>query len=160
MAIESPELDLLREAIGLAAERSADGQCGPFGAVVARGGEIMGRGFNKVVRSKDPTAHAEIVAIREACERLGTHDLAGCTLYSSCEPCPMCLAAAYWAGIDRVFYSASREDATRAGFSDEFLYAEISEPPGQRSKPFVQTIPDEGRAVLEAWRQNPRRIMY
>jgi len=158
--LESLDLGFLREAIDLAGERSSDGQCGPFGAVVARQSEVLGRGFNKVVLSTDPTAHAEIVAIREACVRLGTHDLAGCTLYASCEPCPMCLAASYWAGVDRVVYAASRTDASQAGFDDEFLYAEMALPPEKRSKPMFQAMREEGRAVLKAWSRNPNRVMY
>jgi len=155
-----PDLKFLKEAIDLAAEHSSDGRCGPFGAVVARCSEVVGRGFNMVVESQDPTAHAEIAAIREACERLDTHDLSGCTLYTSCEPCPMCLGAIYWAGIDRVVYAASRSDAARAGFDDEFLYAEVSLAPTERSMPFMQALPAQGRAVLQAWSGNPKRRMY
>jgi tRNA(Arg) A34 adenosine deaminase TadA len=120
----------------------------------------VGRGFNTVVESHDPTAHAEIAAIREACERLGTHDLSGCTLYTSCEPCPMCLGAIYWAGIDRVVYAASRSDAACVGFDDEFLYNEVALPPPERSIQFMPALPVEGRAVLEAWSRNPKRRMY
>jgi len=156
----SIQLKLLREAIGLATQHSADGQCGPFGAVVARDSEVLGRGFNNVVKSRDPTAHAEIAAIRQACSQLGTHDLSGCTLYASCEPCPMCLGAAYWAGIDCIFYAATRDDAASAGFDDEFLYREVALPPSERSRTFVQALKDEGRAVLDAWNRNPDRMPY
>lgn len=152
--------DLLRQAIRVAADRSLDGRCGPFGAVIERGGEVVGTGWNRVVQSRDPTAHAEIVAIRNACTKLGTHDLSGCTLYASCEPCPMCLVAVYWARIDKVVYAADRTDVAEAGFDDDTLYRQVTLPPNQRSVECVQSLHKEGRAVLMKWRENPAKMMY
>jgi len=151
---------LLRRAIGLAAHHSADGAHGPFGAVVARGGAVVGEGWNQVVARHDPTAHAEVTAIRDACRRLETHDLSGCVLYTSCEPCPLCLSAAYWAHVSRVVYAASKKDAARAGFDDERIYAELAQAWEARTLPGEQRLPDEGRAVLDAWLANGRRIPY
>ena len=125
---ETAKLDttLLREAIRLARNRMLQGRAGPFGAVVARDGIIVARGWNAVTSSLDPTAHAEVVAIRRGCRKLGTFSLAGCVLYASCEPCPMCLAAAYWARVDRLVYAAGRDDAARAGFDDAFIYDQVA----------------------------------
>jgi tRNA(Arg) A34 adenosine deaminase TadA len=151
---------LLRRAIEIARSRSARGVNGPFGAVVARGAGVVGEGWNRVVELGDPTAHAEILAIRDAASRLGTHVLSDCALYSSCEPCPMCLAAAYWARIPRVVFAASKEDAAAAGFDDEAFYGEMVRGWGARRIAGVQLIRPEGRAVLEAWRANVRRRGY
>jgi tRNA(Arg) A34 adenosine deaminase TadA len=150
----------LREAIRLAHEPSASGRFGPFGAVVVREGEIVGRGHNRVTEDHDPTAHAEIVALRDACRRLGTFSLAGCEMYASCEPCPMCLAAVYWARLDRLYYAATREDAAAAGFDDALIYVEFARPPHQRSLPAVQMLRDEALAALQHWAANERRIHY
>jgi tRNA(Arg) A34 adenosine deaminase TadA len=150
----------LRRAIELAVEKSSNGKCGPFGAVVAIGDRIVGEGWNQVVSSHDPTAHAEVVAIRNACNKLGTHDLSECVLYASCEPCPMCLAATYWARIGRVIFAASREDAATAGFDDEFLYREVALPLQDRAVDFVQELHTEGAAVLTGWSDNPDKMMY
>jgi guanine deaminase len=151
------DASLLREAIRLAGLHSASGRNGPFGAVVARRGEVVGEGWNRVVELGDPTAHAEILALRDAAARLGTHVLEECVLYSSCEPCPMCLAAAYWARIPRVVFAASREDAARAGFDDDDLYGEMARAWGRRRTLGEQLLGAEGRAVLEAWRGNSRK---
>lgn len=151
---------LLRRAIGLAAAHSEDGAHGPFGAVVARDGALVAEGWNRVVELGDPTAHAEVVAIRAACARLGTHVLAECTLYASCEPCPLCLAAAYWARIPRVVYAASRADAAGAGFDDERIHAELALPWPAREVRGERLLAEEGRAVLDGWLANPRRIAY
>ena len=150
----------LQRAIALADEKSASGDCGPFGAVVVKDGEIISEGWNQVVSSHDPTAHAEVMAIRNACAKLNTHDLSGCTLYASCEPCPMCLAAIYWARIKRVIYAASRNDAAAIGFDDEFLYHEVALPPEDRSIEFVQTLHEQGAAILHKWADSPAHIMY
>ena len=158
--ISASDRTFLEQALELAREQSADGLSGPFGAVIERGGEVVGRGWNNVVRTRDPTAHAEVVAIREACAALDTHELDGCTLYASCEPCPMCLAAAYWAGIRRVLFAADRGDAARIGFDDEWLYKEIAAPAEDRRLESVQALADEGRAVLEQWSRNPEKVMY
>jgi len=150
----------LRRAIELAATQSADGVFGPFGAVVVRDGEVVGDGWNQVVVTHDPTAHAEVVAIRDAARRLETHNLRGCVLYSSCEPCPLCLAAAYWAGMERVVFAASSSDAVVAGFADARVYEELALPWEDRRIKGRQLLREEGRAVLEAWLANHRKIPY
>jgi guanine deaminase len=150
----------LRRAIELARSRSAAGVNGPFGAVVARGLEVVGEGWNRVVELGDPTAHAEVLAIRDAAARLGTHVLSDCVLYASCEPCPMCLAAACWARIPRVVFAASTEDAAAAGFDDEAIYGEMARAWGARRATGVQLLRAEGRAVLDAWHGNARRRDY
>ncbi len=154
------DASLLREAIRLAGLHSSSGHNGPFGAVVARGGEVVGEGWNRVVELGDPTAHAEMLALRDAARRLGTHVLDDCVLYSSCEPCPMCLAAAYWARIPRVVFAASKEDAARAGFDDADIYGELAVSWERRSTAGEQLLEAEGRAVLEDWRENRRKQEY
>ena len=148
------------QAIRLAAEKSAGGSCGPFGAVVVRDGVVVGEGWNSVVEGVDPTAHAEIMAIRAACRRLGTHVLKDCVLYASCEPCPMCLSAIYWARIEAVFYACSSADAAGAGFDDSEIYRQVSAPAGSRSIAMTQVDREAGLAVLKAWSDNPVRKPY
>jgi tRNA(Arg) A34 adenosine deaminase TadA len=150
----------LRKAIRLAAAHSASGHNGPFGAVVTRGDDVVGEGWNQVVELHDPTAHAEVMAIRAACARLATHDLSGCVLYTSCEPCPLCLAAAYWAHIPKVVYAASREDAAAAGFDDADVYGELSRRWADRKVESVQLLHEQGRRVLQAWSDNVNKISY
>jgi len=150
----------LREAIQLSIDRMQAGEGGPFGAVVVKDGQVVGRGWNRVVSTNDPTAHAEIVAIRDACSRLGTFSLAGCEIYVSCEPCPMCLAAIYWARITQLFYAATREDAAKAGFDDERIYREIGLPPDVRSVRASQDLREEALAAFNAWREKPDRTQY
>jgi len=159
---ESAELDtpLLREAIRLSRTRMREGRGGPFGAVVARDGVIVARGWNAVTSSLDPTAHAEVVAIRRACRKLGSFSLAGCVLYASCEPCPMCLAAAYWARVDRLVYAATREDAAVAGFDDAFIYDEVPLVPEARSLHTDHLLRAEAAAVFEEWLAKPDRVPY
>lgn len=150
----------LREAMRLAAEHSPDGRHGPFGAVVVKDGDIVGRGWNRVVADADPTAHAEVSAIRDACRALGTHELSGAVIYCSCEPCPMCLSAIYWARIEEIVYAAAGSDAVEAGFDDLAIADEISRPEEERSIPQRQELADEGRKVLRAWKENPDRVPY
>ena len=150
----------LREAIRLSLEKMLAGEGGPFGAVVVQQGEIVGTGWNRVTSVNDPTAHAEIVAIREACLRLGTFSLPGCEIYASCEPCPMCLSAIYWARIERLYYAATREDAALAGFDDSFLYDEIALPPADRTVLAAQHLRQEALAAFEAWRGKEDRVEY
>jgi len=159
---ETAERDLpfLREAIRLSRTRMREGRGGPFGAVVARDGALVARGWNAVTSSLDPTAHAEVVAIRGACRKLGTFQLAGCTLYASCEPCPMCLAAAYWARVDRLVYAGTRDDAARAGFDDAFIYDQVPLAPGARSLPTDHLLRAEAVAVFEEWLAKPDRVPY
>ena len=150
----------LRQAIRLAADHSADGRHGPFGAVVVRDGEVIGEGWNQVVEGADPTAHAEVMAIRAACSHLRTHELSGATIYSSCEPCPMCLSAIYWARIERVVYAASAEDAAAAGFDDSRILEELGLGWVERSVEGTQALREEGRRVLDGWAQNPLKMPY
>jgi guanine deaminase len=152
-------MELLRKAIALAVE-SAGTDGGPFGAVVARGDEVISTGTNRVTASGDPTAHAEIVAIRRAAEALGTHDLSGCVLYASTEPCPMCLAATWWARIGEIVFAADRHAAARAGFDDAAIYQEVASDRDVRSIPCVQHLADEGEAPFQAWAANPARQPY
>ena len=136
------------------------GYGGPFGAVVVRNGEIVARGFNNVLISKDPTAHAEVDAIRKASEALDTFDLSDCELYTSCEPCPMCLGAIYWARFRKVYYGNTRQDAANIGFDDALIYEEIGKPLAERKIPMQQLLPGEARKVFEAWEQNADRKNY
>lgn len=150
---------LLRRAIALSVENVAAGG-GPFGAVVARGGEIVAEGVNRVTTLHDPTAHAEVQAIRAAAARLGTFDLSGCTIYSSCEPCPMCLSAIYWARLDRLVYAGTKEDAASAGFDDAFIYRELALPPSGRRLRSSEQLNDEAVAAFDAWRKKTDKVEY
>ena len=140
----------MREAIKLSAESVRSGG-GPFGAVIVRNGEIIARGENRVTVCNDPTAHAEVSAIREAAARLGTYDLSGCEIYSSCEPCPMCLGAIYWARLDRLYYAGTRADAANVGFDDAHIYEELPLDPSQRELPTQTLLREEAQRVFEAW---------
>jgi guanine deaminase len=153
------DVDLLREAIELGVE-SASGAGGPFGALLALEGRVVARGSNRVVAEGDPTLHAEIVAIRAACRALGTHDLTGGVLYASCEPCPMCFGAAYWARVDRIVHAATRADAASAGFDDAAIYADVGAPADQRTLATVQLLAEEGWRPFAAWAANPARVPY
>jgi tRNA(Arg) A34 adenosine deaminase TadA len=153
-------LNHLRRALELAKANAVSGRGGPFGAVVARGAEIVAEGVNLVTSTHDPTAHAEVNAIREACRRLGDHALAGCALYSSCEPCPMCLAAIYWARLDALYYAASRDAAAAAGFDDSFLYQQISLGVEARALPTHRALELEGAAPFAMWVANRERVPY
>jgi tRNA(Arg) A34 adenosine deaminase TadA len=150
----------MREAIALSIEKMKAGEGGPFGAVIVKDGQIIGRGWNRVSSANDPTAHAEIMAIREACAALGTFELTGCEIYSSCEPCPMCLSAIYWARIGRLFFAATRADAAGAGFDDERLYQEVSKPWKHRALPAEQALAEEALKAFDAWKAQKNRIRY
>jgi guanine deaminase len=150
---------LLRRAITLAKEGIANGS-GPFGAVVVMDGKIISEATNMVVMSHDPTAHAEVLAIRKASEVLRSHDLSSCVIYASCEPCPMCLGAIYWAGIKRVVYAAGRNDAGEAGFSDSLIYDEIALDPSRRRVSFSHVSDDEGKEVFRQWSQYEGKVSY
>jgi guanine deaminase len=152
--------EFIQHAIQLAAEhmRAKDG--GPFGAVIVRENKIIATGWNQVTSSNDPTAHAEVMAIRTAAARLGTFVLGGCALYTSCEPCPMCLGAAYWARVERIVFAATRTDAAGAGFDDEELYRELALPPAARRLPMQQILRDKAVEVFEEWKRLPGKIMY
>jgi len=151
--------ELMREAIRLAAENVENGG-GPFGAVIARDGEIIATGVNRVTAQNDPTAHAEVNAIRRAAARLGTFDLSGCTLYTSCEPCPMCLGAIYWARLRRMCYAGTKEDAAEAGFDDSYIYEEFRLPPDGRHLPSHALLRDEAARVFEQWKGKEDRVEY
>lgn len=151
--------ELMRRAIALS-EQSVRSGGGPFGAVIARGGVIVAEASNSVTLDNDPTAHAEVNAIRQACSRLATFDLKGCDIYCSCEPCPMCFGAIYWARIDNIYYSNNRKDAARIGFSDDFIYQEISEAPAQREKPMIELLPQEGKKAFEMWENSKDKEEY
>jgi guanine deaminase len=150
----------MEEAIALATENVTSGRGGPFGAVIVRDGKIVGEGANSVTATNDPTAHGEVNAIRAAANALGGFSLAGCELYTSCEPCPMCLAASHWARLDAVYYGASAADAARAGFDDAFLYAEFKKDQPERSLPEVQLLKDEAWESFAAWIASPSKVAY
>jgi guanine deaminase len=152
--------ELMRRAIWLATENVVTGTGGPFAALVVRDGKIVGEGINTVTATLDPTAHGEVNAIRAAAKTPGTFTLAGCQLYSSCQPCPMCLAAAYWARIDQIFYAASSADAARAGFKDAFLYEEFRKEPAARSLPATQLLSEKAWESFETWIASDKKIEY
>ena len=155
-----PNPEFLRRAIALAIENVTSGRGGPFAALIVRDGQIVGEGANSVTTANDPTAHGEVNAIRAACKALRTFTLAGCHLYTSCEPCPMCLAAAYWARLDAVYYGACAADAARAGFDDAFLYDEMRKDAAERRMPSAQLLGDEAWASFAAWLASPKRVDY
>ena len=155
-----PNPEFLRRAIALATENVTSGRGGPFGALIARDGKIVAEGVNMVTATNDPTAHGEVTAIRAACKALGTFSLAGCELYTSCEPCPMCLAAAHWARLDAVYFGAGAADAAKAGFDDAYLYAEFRKDAADRSLPTTQLLRDEAWSSFAAWIASPNKIAY
>lgn len=155
-----PNLEMMRRAIALATENVVKGGGGPFGALIMRNGEVVGEGANTVTATNDPTAHAEVNAIRAAAKALNTFTLAGCELYTSCEPCPMCLAAAHWARIDAIYYAADADDAARAGFDDAFLYSEFRKDSNARKLPETQLLRDEAWASFAAWMASPTKTPY
>ena len=150
----------MRRAIELAQAGVDANAGGPFGAVVVKDGEIVGEGWNRVTSTNDPTAHAEIVAVRAACERLGTFQLDGCTVYTSCEPCPMCMGAIYWARPDRVFYACTREDAAEIGFDDRFIYEEIERKMDERRMQIINLMRDEAMIVFQKWAKKTDKTEY
>jgi guanine deaminase len=152
--------ELIARAIALSEEGMSRAEGGPFGALVARDGEVLAEGWNRVPASNDPTAHAEIVAIRAAAKSLGTFSLAGCVLYSSCEPCPMCLAASYWARVDHVYYANTRSDAAEIGFDDQFFYDELSLPGSERSLPLTRVMVDGAATPMRNWSDDPGNVRY
>lgn len=160
--LETPDraLALMAKAIALSRQGMRAGHGGPFGAVVAKGGRIVGKGCNQVVATSDPTAHAEVVAIRDACRALKAFQLDGCVLYTSCEPCPMCLAAAYWARVDRIVFANSRGDAEKIGFGDAFIYAEIPLPPLKRRLPMSRMSGKPAFEVFMEWKLKADKIPY
>ena len=152
--------ELMAEAIALSLRGLRGGRGGPFGAVVARDGVIVGRGNNQVLAGNDPTAHAEVVAIRAACRKLKAFHLEGCILYASCEPCPMCLAAAYWARVDAIVFANTRADADGIGFGDAFLYGELIRPPDRRSLPTSRLMAKQAAAAFRVWERLASKTHY
>ncbi|MFY0544058.1 nucleoside deaminase [Brevibacillus sp. H7] len=151
---------LMEKAVQVAHENVLSNHGGPFGAIIVKNGEIIGMGRNEVTATNDPTAHAEVQAIREACSKLNTFQLSDCEIYTSCEPCPMCLGAIYWARPKAVYYACTKEDAARVGFDDQFIYDQIALPAESRSIPFLQIFPANGNLPFSAWEQSQNRIDY
>lgn len=154
------EESFMRRALQMAVENVQAGRGGPFAALVVRGSEIVGAGTNVVTREHDPTAHAEIMAIRDACRNLGAYQLSGCELYTTCEPCPMCFGAIYWARPDRVFFAATQDDAARAGFDDAFIYRELALPRSERRIEMRHAPTDDATAPFTAWQLFEDRVEY
>lgn len=152
--------DFMRRAIALSHERMEAGEGGPFGAVIVRDGAIVAEGWNQVTSENDPTAHAEIVAIRRACAALDNFVLDDCEIYTSCEPCPMCLSAIYWARLKCLYYGNSKDDAAGIGFDDAYLYREVGLAPGERSVPAIRLLADEALEAFRAWEAKPDKIAY
>ena len=150
----------MKEAIRLSMENAKNGKGGPFGTVIVKNGNIIASGVNKVTQSSDPTAHAEIVAIRSACETLGTFQLVGCEIYCSCEPCPMCLGAIYWARPDRIYFANTKEDAADINFDDNFIYNELDVSISQRKLPTTQLLRDEAQMAFTQWRESTAKTEY
>ncbi len=150
----------MQAAIRLAINNVKNNQGGPFGAVIVKDGQIIARGVNRVTGTHDPTAHAEVEAIRAACRELGTFALTGCEIYCSCQPCPMCLGAIYWARPARVYYAATKEDAAAIGFDDAFIYREIDLPPAQRKLPSVQLLHNEALEPFRLWQESTHKVEY
>ena len=155
-----PNPEFMQRAIALATENVVSGKGGPFGAVIVRDGAAIAEGMNCVTRENDPTAHAEVCAIRAACGALGTFNLQGCEIYTSCEPCPMCLAAIYWARIDRIWYGNTSADAARIAFDDAFLYRELALPARERAIPSSMLLREQAWESFQAWLDSPMKTLY
>lgn len=151
--------DFMRKAIELSIENVKNGG-GPFGAVIVKDGEIVATGVNRVTANHDPTAHAEVSAIRAACQKLDTFDLSGCEIYTSCEPCPMCLGAIYWAHLDKIYYGNNKTDAARIGFDDSFIYDELALKREDRKKAMEELLPNEAIAAFQAWKNKADKVEY
>lgn len=150
----------MKIAIQLSEQNVLESIGGPFGAVVVKDGKLIAKSGNKVTSTNDPTAHAEVSAIRLACKKLKTFDLKGCVIYTSCEPCPMCLSAVYWARIDTIYYANTKQDAKDIGFSDQFIYEELDKPMNERTLPIKQMMRDEALNAFRLWDQSAMRITY
>jgi guanine deaminase len=150
----------MARAIQLSIDNVLSGRGGPFGAAVVKNGEIVAEAVNQVTTTNDPTAHAEVLAIREACKKLGVFDLEGCEIYTSCEPCPMCLGAIYWARLARIYFANAAADASKIGFDDSLIYRELALPHSQRKIPMIQTMREQALEAFHAWERNPGKIAY
>jgi len=155
-----PDMHFLKRAIELSRKGMEKGQGGPFGCVVVKDGKIIGEGHNEVLKQNDPTAHAEIMAIRNACKNLNSFQLTDCDIYTSCEPCPMCMGAIYWARPKRVFFANTKKDAAAINFDDDFIYEEIEKFPQDRAIPFIHLPDDEALAIFMEWKNNEERQKY
>jgi tRNA(Arg) A34 adenosine deaminase TadA len=153
-------ISFMREAIQLAMDNVTQNNGGPFGAIVVKNGEIVGRGYNQVTANNDPTAHAEVMAIRDACHNLQTFQLDGCVLYTSCEPCPMCLGAIYWARPDKLYYGCTKDDAAAIAFDDAFIYEELKVPLSERKIPMLPLSREEALVAFQLWENNTKKISY
>ncbi len=153
-------IEFMQEAIRLAVENVESGRGGPFGVVIVKDGKIISTGVNEVTATNDPTAHAEMVAIRKACQYLNTFQLTGCEVYSSCEPCPMCMGAIYWARPDKVFFAATKEDAAKIQFDDQFIYEEFAKPLHERKLPIHQLMREEALVAFEKWADSENKTLY
>lgn len=153
-------VELMRRAIALSREKMEAGFGGPFGALIVARGEIIAEGYNRVTSGNDPTAHAEVVAIREACQQLHTFSLEGCSIFTTCEPCPMCLSAIYWARLDKIFYANNRKDAAAIGFDDALIYQEVALPIGSRQIPSQQMLHEDALEVFAQWMSKDDRVPY
>ncbi|MBQ0080168.1 MAG: nucleoside deaminase [Alistipes sp.] len=149
----------MQQAIELSAANVENGG-GPFGAVIVRDGVVVATGVNRVTANNDPTAHAEVSAIRSACQKLGTFNLSGCVIYTSCEPCPMCLSAIYWARLEKIYFANTKEDAKAIDFADSFIYDEIAKPYSQRKVPFLNMMREDAYKVFESWIEKADKIKY
>ncbi len=158
--MNTPNPDFMREAIALSRHSILSGQGGPFGAVIVKNGQIIARGHNQVTSTHDPTAHAEVVVIRNACQQLQTFQLQGCELYTSCEPCPMCLGAIYWSRIDCVYFANRQEDAAQVGFDDHFIYQEFNRSLLDRQLPMQECLRSEALAVFQTWVSLEAKVKY
>ncbi len=152
--------DFMREAIRLSLENVNSGNGGPFGAVIVKNGNIIARGVNAVTSTNDPTAHAEVVAIRNACEKLGAFQLNGCEIYCSCEPCPMCLGAIYWARPDKIYYANTKQDASNINFDDQFIYSELDVSIAERKLPTIQLLRNEAQTAFTQWQESTEKVKY
>lgn len=150
----------MAEAARISRECMNAGAGGPFGATVVKNGAVIGRGWNQVTTVSDPTAHAEVMAIRDACARIGSHDLSGAVIYASCEPCPMCLSAIYWARLDRIYYANTRDDAARIGFDDAEIYEEVGKAIGDRKIPMIRLEDEEAARAFAEWRDKEDKVPY
>lgn len=158
--MEQTQIDFMKKAIALAKEGMLAGNGGPFGCVIVKDGKIIGQGSNMVLRTNDPTAHAEVVAIRDACKTLNHFQLEGCEVYTSCEPCPMCLGAIFWARPSKVFYACTKEDAADAGFDDQFIYQEIEVQPSERKISMENLLREESLKAFEIWKEKGDKTLY
>ena len=159
-AIDAAHASFMREAIELSLRNMQSGAGGPFGCVIVQDGKVVGRGWNQVTSTHDPTAHAEVCAIRDACKNLATFQLDGCTVYTSCEPCPMCLSALYWARPAKVYFGNTKADAADIGFDDAYIYEELDKKPDDRAMPLVPLLREEALAAFQAWQEKADRVEY